>query len=208
VGCFQELNDRAIDAVAYCDEATAAPCIDRSSPSCSQHYVRLAEVFQRFSTDPSLVMKFLALDVKDQLCGSTGLSEAQALANEIDGLTRAYRMDFRLFVESDQVTFMREFRANGTPTYLFVEGYGGIDPIIEDAAREGATGISYRYFNAPFDPTLPEGLRNRGLRVMVWPVPQPVDNVADIEPVWAMSPDIIATDRSDFLDYVPLAKPF
>ncbi|HUL59705.1 MAG TPA: hypothetical protein VLU43_10540, partial [Anaeromyxobacteraceae bacterium] len=147
-------------------------------------------------------------DTKDQLCGSTGLPESRTMADSLDALVRTYHMDFRLFVESDQATFMREFHSNATPTYLFVEGYGTIDPIVADAAQEGATGISYKYWMEPFDPSLPEGLRNRGLRVMVWPVPTPVTAVEDIPAVWAMKPDIIETDRSDFYDYGPIPTPF
>ncbi len=207
VGCFQDLGDSQIEGIANCDALTAAPCTDLSAATCLQHYTKLAEVFERFSTDPSLLEKILALDVKDQLCRSTGLPESRTMADALHGLVVTYGMDWRLIVESDQTTFMDEFHSNGTPTYLFVEGYGGVDPIIEGAARQGATGISYRYTNAPFEPTFPEGLRNRGLRVMVWPVPEPIDAVADIAPVWAMNPDVIATDRSDFWIYVDLPPP-
>ncbi len=206
VGCFQELGDADIDAVAYCDTATKAPCADQAASTCTQHYVRLSDVFDLFSTDPTLVEKVLALDVKDQLCGSTGLPESRTMADRLDGLVRAYHMEWRLLVESDQVTFMREFRDHATPTYLFVEGYGGVDPIIEDAAKEGANGVSYRYWNASFDPAFPAGLRNRGLRVMVWPVPDPVEKVEDIAAVWAMNPDVIETDRSDFFGFLLVPK--
>ena len=50
------------------------------------------------------------------------------------------------------------------------------------------------------------GLKYRG--VMVWAVPDPYDQVTDIAPVWAMNPDIIATDRNDFFQYVALPQPF
>ncbi len=206
--CFQDLHDTELEAVAYCDPATAAPCAEGSTPTCAQRYVRLEDVLQRFSTDAALLPKVLALDVKDQLCGSTGLPESRDMADALHPLVGAYHMEWRLIVESDQRTFMDEFHANGTPTYLFVEGYGGVDPIIADAAQAGATGISYRYYNAPYDPTFTAGLRNVGLRVMVWAVPDPLDQVADIAPVWAMNPDIIATDRSDFFSHVALSPPF
>jgi glycerophosphoryl diester phosphodiesterase len=206
-GCFQELSDAEIDGVAYCDTATAAPCAAGSTPTCLQRYVRLEEVFQRFSTDPALLEKVLALDVKDQLCSSSGFSEARTMANALHGLVLRYQMDFRLIVESDQKSFMRRFHDNRTPTFLYVEGYGQTDPIIEDAARERATGISYRYYNEAFDPSFPAGLRNVGLRTMVFAVPDPVGKVEDIAPVWAMKPDVIATDRPDFMSYAepPLA---
>jgi len=215
VDCFQNLHDTQIENYAYCDASARAPCEPLSGlPSCHQHYVRLEDVFQRFSTDPTLLQKMLALDVKDQLCAPipTGIPESRTMADALDALVRAYRMDFRLFVESDQTTFMQEFHSNVTPTYLFVEGYGGVDPIISDAAQQDATGISYRYTNAPFDPSLPEGLRNRGLRVIVWPVPMfggtpLIAKVEDIPPVWAMKPDIILTDMPDFYAYVPFPKP-
>jgi glycerophosphoryl diester phosphodiesterase len=207
IGCFQELHDGAIEAVASCDSATAAPCVDPSAATCYQHYVPLRDVFDRFSTDPTLTQKLLALDVKDQLCGSLGLGESVTMADSLDPLVREFHMEWRLLVESDQSTFMRQYRDNGTPSYLFVEGYGAADPIISDADREGADGISYKYNLEPFDPTFPEGLRIRGLRVIVWPVPQPVDNVADIPLVWAMQPDVILTDRTDFFDYVVMPRP-
>ncbi|MGC4000182.1 MAG: glycerophosphodiester phosphodiesterase [Anaeromyxobacter sp.] len=205
VGCFQELRDTAIDAVASCDVATAQPCTDPEGDGCVQHYVRLEEVFQRFSTDPALTQDLLALDVKDQLCGSLGLDESKTMADRIDALTRAHGMEWRLLVESDYVTFMRRFKDNGTPTYLFVEGYAEADPIIADADREGADGISYRYTSEPLDPSFPAGLRNRGLRVIIWPVPDPQAKVEDIAPAWGMAPDVILTDRSDFLDYLELS---
>jgi hypothetical protein len=196
------MGDAEISAVAYCDTATAAPCTDRAAPTCVQHYVTLAEVFAHFNVDPSMATKVLGLDVKDQLCRSTGLFESQDMADSLHALVKDYNMDGRLFVESDQPTFMRRYRHNGTPAMLFVEGYGGIDPIIEDADREGADGISYRYGKAPLDPTLAPGLRNVGLRVYTWPVPEPQDAVEDIAAVWAMSPDVIKTDIPNFRDYV------
>jgi glycerophosphoryl diester phosphodiesterase len=207
-GCFQGLGDAAIDGVAYCDTETALPCARGSTPTCVQRYVRLAEVFERFSTDPALLPEILALDVKDQLCGSFGIPESRDMANALHGLVTTYQMDWRLVVESDQPTFMDEFHAHDTPAYLFVEGYGPIDPIVADASQNGANGISYRYTNAPFDPTLPEGLRNVGLRVMVFAVPDPYDRVDQIAPVWDMKPDVIATDRPDFYDHVVLPAPF
>ena len=216
VGCFQNLHDAQVDAVSWCDVSAASPCgpalspPTTASPSCRQHYVRLADVFETFSTDPTLVHKLLALDVKDQLCATipTGIPESRTMADALDALVRTYGMDFRLLVESDQTTFMSRFRSNGTRTYLFVEGYGGVDPIIADAAQQGANGISYRYTNAPFDPSLPAGLRDRGLRVIVWPVPMfggspLIARVEDIPPVWEMAPDVILTDMPDFYDYLP-----
>ena len=66
----------------------------------------------------------------------------------------------------------------------------------------------YRYYNEAYDPSFPAGLRNVGLRTMVFAVPDPYDKVEDIAPVWAMKPDIIATDRNDFFQYVALPQPF
>jgi hypothetical protein len=209
MGCFQDLDDGAIDAVAYCDSETAAPCIEGSTPTCVQRYVRLEEVFQRFSTDPALLGQILALDVKSQNCDPLLINEnARDMADALHPLVVNYGMDWRLIVEADVQGFFREFKDNGTPSYLFVEGYGEIDPIVADADREGANGISYRYTNAPFDPTIPEGLRNVGLRTMVFAVPDPYDRVEDIAPVWAMWPDVIATDRPDLYQFVLLPTPF
>ncbi len=207
-GCFQDSSDADIEAVAACDTVSGTLCTEGSAPTCVQHYVKLETVFERFSTDPTLLQKYLALDVKDQLCGSTGIPESRTMAGALHDLVVAYHMDWRLFVESDQRTFMDEFHSKGTPTYLFVEGYGPADPIIADADQFHATGISYRYYNEPYDPAFTEGLRNVGLRVMTWAVPDPFDRVADIAPVYAMNPDIIATDRADFYEYVPLPQPF
>ncbi len=207
-GCFQDLSDAAIAQYAYCDTETALPCTAGATPTCMQRYVRLRDVFARFSTDPALLPEILALDVKDQLCGSLGIPESRDMADALHGLVTTYQMDWRLIVESDQSTFMDEFHSNGTPAYLFVEGYQEIDPIVADASRQGANGISYRYTNAPFDPTIPAGLRDVGLRTMVFAVPDPYDNVGDIAPVWAMNPDVIATDRPDFYSHVRLPTPF
>lgn len=207
-GCFQDSSDQDIQDVAWCDQSTGTPCAEGSSPTCIQHYVTLAATFERFSSDPALLQKFLALDVKDQLCGSTGIPESKEMADALHPLVTGYHMAWRLFVESDQRTFMDRFHANGTPSYLFVEGYGKADPIIADAAQVGATGISYRYYNEPYDPTFTAGLRNVGLRVMTWAVPDPADHVEDIAPVYGMNPDIIATDRSDFYQYVTIPQPF
>ncbi len=147
--------------------------------------------------------------MKDQLCGSTGIPESRTLADQLNGLVAAYpQMDWRLFVESDQRTFVDEFHSNRTPTYLFIEGYGSADPIIADAAQWGATGISYRYYNEPYDPSFTDGLRNVGLRVMTWAVPDPLDRIEDIGPVYAMNPDIIATDRNDFYLHLAVPQPF
>ncbi len=211
-GCFQEMSDAQIAAYAWCDSATAAPCASPSDPTCVERYVKLDDVLARFTTDPALLGKYLALDVKDQLCGnSLGVPESRDMADALHGLVAAHGMAWRLFVESDMSTFMDEFHSNGTPEYLFVEGYGPVDPIIEDADRNHATGISYRYTEAPLDPGFPPGLRGVGLRVMMWPVPANVDGVfqtGDIPLVWAMSPDIIATDVPDFYSYVVLPQPF
>jgi glycerophosphoryl diester phosphodiesterase len=211
-GCFQELTDAQIAQYAWCDSATAQPCASPTDPTCVERYVTLEEIFDRFSTDASLLAKYLALDVKDQLCGaSLGVAESRDMARALHQLVRAYRMDWRLFVESDMATFMDEFHALGTPEYLFVEGYGPVDPIIADADRNHATGISYRYTEAPLDPAFPPGLRGAGLRVMMWPVPENVNGVfttSDIPLVWAMRPDVIATDVPDFYSYVLLPQPF
>ncbi len=212
VGCFQEMSDTAIAGYAYCDMATRSSCASTTDATCVQRYVKLEDIFVRFTTDSALRAKFLALDMKDQLCGrSLGISESRDMAAALAELVLQHGMDWRLFVEADMATFMDEFHAKGTPEYLFFEGYGPVDPIIADADRNGATGISYRYTEAPLDPTFPPGLRNVGLRVMMWPVPANVDGVfatGDIPLVYAMNPDIIATDVPDFYQYVVLPQPF
>lgn len=211
VGCFQDLSDGAIDAVAYCNTTTALPCTSPTEPSCRQNYVRLEEVVARFSSDPALLPKFIALDVKDQLCHllSVGIPESRRMADQVHALTVAYGMAWRLFVESDQASFIDRFHEKGTPTYVFVEGYGAVNPIIAEADRLGATGISYRYTaEQPYVASFTDGLRNVGLRTLVWPVPSPPWAVSDVAPVYGMFPDIIKTDLPNFYEYVAAPKPF
>jgi glycerophosphoryl diester phosphodiesterase len=194
-GCFQDLNDDAVDAIAYCDGA--ASCTPGSSDTCIQHYVRVEEVFSAISgVQPS---KMISLDVKGQYCKSLGVEEAQKMGDEVDRLVRAYGMDDRVIAETSQVEFLDPIESKGTPMYTFVVSLGDVEPPLNVAAEHGATGISFKYAEGsePMNAEVVSGIHGVGYRIILWTINAPTDIAA----AWASAPDVIETDEPDFFQY-------
>jgi len=197
IGCFQDLGDGQIDAVAYCDGA--APCAAGSTPTCQQHYVRLEEVMAFLAT--SEPTKTISLDIKGQYCKSLGVADAQHMANGVDRVVRQYGMAYRVLVETEQKAFLQRIMDNQTPVYSFVVSLGDIDGPLSEAANLGATGISFKYApgSEPLDASVVAGIHQKGFRIIVWTIDAP----ADIQAVWPTRSDVIETDNPDFMSYVP-----
>ncbi|BDG05608.1 glycerophosphodiester phosphodiesterase [Anaeromyxobacter oryzae] len=191
VGCFQDLHDGEIEAVAYCD--------DPSSGAPVQHYVRLAEVFAAISVE--FPDSLFSLDIKGQYCRSVGRDEAEAMADELDRLVLANGMGGRVAVESEQRAFLERVVEKSTPVFTFVNALGDIDGPLTAASNLGATGISFKYdpSSEPLDASVVEGLHRVGYRIIVWTINTP----EDIAKVWPMQPDVIETDSADFMSHVP-----
>jgi glycerophosphoryl diester phosphodiesterase len=190
IGCFQDLEDASIDAVAYCDDlSTGAPV---------QHYVRLDEVFARISVE--FPDSLFALDIKGQYCRSLGRDEARAMADEVDRLVRTHAMDGKVAVETEQRAFLERTVENATPVYSFVNSLGDIDAPLSQAANLGATGISFKYAptSEPLDASVVAGIHRVGHRIIVWTINTP----EEIAAVWATHPDVIETDNADFKSHV------
>ena len=191
IGCFQDLDDTAIDAVAYCpDPSTGAPV---------QHYVRLDEVFAAISVE--FPGSLFSLDVKGQYCRSLGRDEAEAMADQVDALVRTYGMDGKVAVETEQRAFLERIVDRRAPVYGFVNALDDIDGPLGAASNLGATGISFKFDQTtePLDASVVAGIHGVGFRIIVWTVNTP----EDIAAVWPMLPDVIETDNPDFRKYVP-----
>jgi len=140
VGCFQDMGDAAIDAVAYCDEpASDASCRDASRGGQVQHYARLDDVLAAMSLE--LPDKLYALDIKGQYCREVGVDEANAMGDEVNRLVRLHGLDGKVAVESSQRTFLERIAANGAPVFSFVVALDDIDGPLSAAANLGAPGI-------------------------------------------------------------------
>ncbi len=138
IGCFQDLGDGSIDAVAT--------CTDPDSGARVQKYVRLSDVFAALSVDhPD---KYVSLDIKGQYCRSLGRPEAEAMADQVDTLVRVYGMGGKVSVESEQRAFLQRIVDAGAPVATFVNALGDIDMPLSWAANLGATGISFKYGSA------------------------------------------------------------
>ncbi|MGC4000180.1 MAG: glycerophosphodiester phosphodiesterase family protein [Anaeromyxobacter sp.] len=196
IGCFQDLSDAQIDAVAYCDGGQ--PCAAGSSETCIQHYVRVDEVFQAISgLQPE---KLISLDIKGQYCRSIGVEEAKHMANEVDRLVRLHQLDGRVLAETSQLNFLDGVVDKRTPLYSFVVSLGDVDAPLGAAHERGATGISFKY--APgserMDASVVAGIHGTGKRVILWTI----NEDQDLLDTWAAAPDVIETDRPDFFDVV------
>ncbi len=194
--CFQEMDDAEIDQYAYCDDPTADPFCQESAGV--QHYVRLDDVLAALSAD--FPDRLISLDIKGQYCRSAGVDEARAMAGKVDELVRAHGMDGKVLVETSQKEFMEGIVDRGTPVYSFVVSLGDIDGPLSAAANQHATGISFKYAptSEPLDAGVVAGIHGVGYRIIAWTIDAPEDVAA----VWAMQPDVIETDRTDFMSCV------
>jgi glycerophosphoryl diester phosphodiesterase len=200
LGCFQDLDDGAIDGVAYCDEPGSDPsCQDAAHGGRVQHYVRLDEVFAAFAVE--IPDGLLALDVKGQYCRELGVDEATGMADEVDRLVGLHDLGGKVLVESSQRSFLERIVDRGTPVHSFVIALDDIDGPLSAAANLGATGISFKYDQTaePLDAGVVAGIHGVGYRIVVWTINDPVD----IPVVWSMAPDVIYTDNADFMSHVP-----
>lgn len=200
IGCFQDLSDGQVDAVAYCDGA--APCTkDSTSPTCIQHYVRAEEVFAGIAgVHPE---KMISLDIKGQYCRSVGAEDARHMANEVDRLVRAYGMYWRVLAETSQLNFLDNVESMGTPVYTFVVSLGDVDGPLGVASTRGAEGISFKWDPAsePMNASVVDGIHRKGFRIILWTIDAP----EDIAGAWAARPDVIETDAPDFFQHVPVS---
>jgi glycerophosphoryl diester phosphodiesterase len=191
VGCFQDLDDAAIDAVAYCpDPVTGAPV---------QRYVRLDDVFAAISVE--FPDDLFSLDIKGQYCRSLGRDEARAMADEVARLVAKHAMGSKVAVESEQREFLERIVESGAPVYAFVNALDDIDAPLSASASLGAAGISFKYdpSTEPLDASVVAGIHGVGQRIIVWVVNTP----EEIAAVWPMLPDVIETDNPDFMSFVP-----
>lgn len=189
IGCFQDLTNAQVEAVAICPDGT--------------HYDRLDTVLQYVSVN--FPAKLYSFDVKGQYCGLIGLQELMGtMASETDRLVRTYGMDHKVETESDSPEFLGGIRDLQSPVASLVVSLGDIDGPLATAADYGAAGISFKYDPRGTPPSEPltkevvDGIHRTGYRIAVWTVNEP----ADIAAVWATGADVIQTDNPDFYSYV------
>jgi glycerophosphoryl diester phosphodiesterase len=203
IGCFQEKSDAEIEAVATCPGRPGDP----AAPGTYRQYDRLDAVLA--GVKAAYPTKVYSLDIKGQFCqvlGADGIkAKAVKLAEEVDRIVRATGLDGRVMTESSQDSFTERLIALGAPVYPLVVALDDVDGPLAKAASLGATGISMKY--DPSDPavepitaSLVEGIRRKGLRVVVWIV----NGEADAQHVWSTSPDVIQTDDGSFYAYLPI----
>lgn len=200
IGCFQELTDAEIEAVATCPGTPGDP----AAPGSYRQYDRLDEVLA--GVKAAFPSKVYSLDIKGQFCqvlGQDGIrAKAVKLAEEVDRLVRANGLDGRVMTESSQDAFTERLVALGSPVYPLVVSLGDIDAPLVKAADLGATGISFKYAptSEPLTASVVEGIHRKGLRIAVWIV----NGEADAQAVWATQPDVIQTDEGQFYSYLPV----
>jgi len=191
VGCFQELTDAEVEAVATCGGV--------------RRYDRLEEVLA--GVKAAYPTKVYSLDIKGQFCQSLGADgirqKAVKLAEEVDRIVRATGLDGRVMTESSQDAFTERLIELGAPVYPLVVSLGDIDGPLTHAAALGATGISFKYdppASEPLTASVVKGIHQKGLRIVVWVV----NGQADAQAVWATNPDVIQTDDEKFYSYIPV----
>jgi glycerophosphoryl diester phosphodiesterase len=201
IGCAQDKHDSDLDAVAYCDWNTNTPCTPdaNNAATCIQHYVRLADVFASISG--WLPEKRISLDIKGQYCGSFGIQDAQEMGDKVDQLVRQYGMGGRVLAETEQLAFIEEVTAKGTPIDLFINALGDVDGPLTAAHRQGADGISFKYGpdSEPMNASVVAGIHGSGFRIILWTI----DSAADIAAAWEAAPDAIETDEPFFFSCIP-----
>jgi glycerophosphoryl diester phosphodiesterase len=206
IGCFQELSNAQIEAVATCPGSPGDP----GGAGTYRQYDRLDEVLAGVkAVYPS---KLYSLDIKGQFCqalGSDGIRQAAIrMAEEVDRIVRSTGLDGRVVTESSQDAFTERLIELASPVYPLVVSLDDIDIPLSHAADLGATGISMKYDPSdpgvePISASVIEGIHQKGLRIAVWIV----NGEADAQAVWAMQPDVIQTDEGNFFSYIPDLPP-
>ena len=186
IGCFQDLTDAQVQAVATCPDGT--------------HYDRLDTVLQYVSV--SFPTKGYSFDVKGQYCGLRDIPEMmRAMASEADRLVRTYGMEGRVETESDSREFLVQIRDLKSPVASLVVSLGDIEGPLYTAWYYGAAGISFKYApeSEPLTRSVVDGIHGAGFHIAVWTI----DTPEDIAAVWATGADVIQTDNPDFYSHVP-----
>jgi len=203
IGCFQELTDAQIEAVATCPGRPGDP----GAPGTHRIYDRLEAALA--GVKAVYPTKVYSLDIKGQFCqvlGAEGIRQKGVkLAEEVDRIVRATGLDGRVMTESSQDAFTERLIELGSPVYPLVVSLGDIDGPLTHAAEMGAIGISMKYDPAdpavePITASVVEGIHRKGLRIVVWIV----NGEADAQYVWSTSPDVIQTDEGSFYSYIPV----
>lgn len=203
IGCFQELTDAEIEAVATCPGRPGDP----SASGTHRTYDRLEEVLA--GVKAAYPTKVYSLDIKGQFCklflGDGVRDAAVTMAEEVDRIVRATGLDGRVMTESAQDAFTERLIELGSPVYPLVVALDDVDGPLTHAAEIGATGISLKYDPSdsavePLTASLVEGIHRKGLRIVVWIV----NGETDAQYVWSTSPDVIQTDDGDFYSYIPI----
>jgi glycerophosphoryl diester phosphodiesterase len=186
IGCFQNLTDAEILAVADCDGVI--------------NYYTLESVFQLMAEEYPL--SYISLDIKGQYCQIANAKETmRQMAQAVLALVEKYHMEKKVLVESSSVEFLQEMDDQTSVGQCFIE-FSDLDKGLANAEYTKARGVSIDILAEEINSETVEFVHNVGYGLVVWTVNEP----EDIESIWAAKPDFIETDNPDFKSYITKKK--
>lgn len=182
--CFASLNSSTIIQIDSC-------------LGKEKNYTQLEKIFQLMSI--YYPNKYISLDVKAwSPCSISGINITKAmneLAQEIINLTKRYRLDNRVMVESETGDFLHYIKTHSENIETYLTTLGDLELGISRALDSGFSGISFDYTHKnSVSKELIELMHRKGLKIQLWTL----FGSNDIEEALLLKPDFIQTDYIEY----------
>jgi glycerophosphoryl diester phosphodiesterase len=178
--CFHDVSDSHMDEINAC-------------LGSANSYPQLTTIFDYIQKNhPN---SFVSLDVKVWTpCGAGDLNVTRnmnIMAQKIIDLTKQYKLEHQIMVESEVGDFLYYVRTNSDFIETYLTTLGDYELGVSRALDSKFSGISFKYkYTEPITREQIDLLHRKGLKIHLWPV----NGTEDIVEAKALGADFIQTD--------------
>lgn len=180
--CFASISNSTIIAIDS--------CLGRDV-----NYTRLEAVFAYMSANyPD---KYISLDIKAwhpcDLANANVIRQMNQMGETVIGLTRKYKMENRVMVESEVGDFLYYIKKHDPAIETYLATLGDFELGISRALEAGFSSVSFHFkFKEPISAEMVDLIHRKGLKIQLWTVLE-----EDLEEAKATRADFIQTDYFD-----------
>lgn len=184
--CFPEVYDSQIVELDSCNGNL-------------YNYNRLEDIFSFMSENYS--NSYIALDVKAwspcAVTSSDVLGVMNVIADEVIRLTKKYKLQNHVMVESETATFLNYVKQNSSGIDCYLSAFGDFERAMLLTLEAGLSGISFKYkFGEEISSDHIKLIRKKGLKIQLWTV----NSEEDLEDALSINPDFIQTENLDYFE--------